>query len=222
MIAEEYNNRQIPQTSIPKGKTISLIINIIKETPPYFILALNSAGIVKPLNENKLTQILVVQINVILREKGFPISAQNQYYDLFFGTKGIPDFFFCELEKGKINPPLFVAEAKILPSPPPKEREKEYVIGDKKNGGIERFKIGKHAKGLYQCGLIGFVQQNNFDFWKNEINNWIETLSITDIFWNIDEKLKNTEITINYLFLQSIAHRKEGFDILINHFWIKI
>ncbi|MBN1971043.1 MAG: hypothetical protein JXR48_03975 [Candidatus Delongbacteria bacterium] len=222
MIAEEYNNRQVPQISVPKGKTISFIINILKKTPPYFILAINTEGIIKPLNENKLTQILVEQINVCLYETGVPIFAQNQYSDLFFGTKGIPDFYFYELEKGKTNIPLFVVEAKILPAPLPKEREKEYVIGDNKNGGIERFKIGKHAKGLNQCGMIGFVQQNNFEFWKNEINDWIETLSINDTFWNIDEKLEKSENLNDYSYLQSIAHRKLTDDIKIHHFWIKI
>ena len=70
-------------------------------------------------------------------------------------------FYFYEIEKGKTNVPLFVVEAKILPAPLPKKREKEYVKGDKKNGGIERFKLEKHAKGLNQCGMVGFVQQNN-------------------------------------------------------------
>lgn len=222
MIAEEYNNQQVPQTSILKGKTVSFIINIIKETPPYFISAINTKGIIKPLNENKLTQIFVEQINAVIREKEAPIFAQNQYSDLFFKTKGIPDFYFYEIEKGKTNVPLFVVEAKILPAPLPKKREKEYVKGDKKNGGIERFKLEKHAKGLNQCGMVGFVQQNNFDFWKNEINSWIEKLSMNDILWNIDEKLESYENIKDNFYLQSIVHRKSTDDIKIHHFWIKI
>jgi len=223
MIAEEkYNYNQAPKTSIPKGKTISFIVNTIKEVPSYFISALNNPKLVKPLNENKLTQILIEQVNAILLNSGFSILAANQYSDLFYGAKGIPDFYFHTIEKGKTNEPLFIVESKILPAPPPKEREMEYVIGDKKNGGIERFKIEKHGKGLNNCGIIGFVRQENFEFWKSQINNWIEKLSKDNIFWNFDEKLKVDEISSDYSFLNSIAHRENAENISIYHFWIDI
>ena len=108
MIAREYYYNQEPKISIPEGTTISFIVKTIKEVPAYFILALKNTDIIKPLNENKLTQVLVEQINAILLEKEFSILAQNQYSDLFFGTKGIPDFYFYESEKGKTNKPLFI------------------------------------------------------------------------------------------------------------------
>lgn len=222
MIAEEYNYSKAPKTTIPKGKTISFIVKTIKEVPSYFISALNHPKLIKPLNENKLTQILVEQINVVLSDKDFSILAENQYNDLFYGTKGIPDFYFHTIEKGKINEPLFVVEAKILPAPPPKERENEYVIGDKKNGGIERFKIEKHGKGLNNCGLVGFIKQDDFEFWKNKINDWIKNLSKENTFWNVDEILKEGKISTHYSFLQSIAHRETTEDIIISHFWIDI
>ncbi len=222
MIAEQPHYQPKPKSSIPKGKAISFIVNTIKEVPDDFISAINTDGIIKPLNENKLTQILVEQITAILLAKGVSIAVQNQYSDLYFGTKGVPDFYFHEVEKGKTNPPLFVVESKILPAPPPKKREQEYVIGDKRNGGIERYKIGKHSKGLNQCGMIGFVEQENFDFWKNQINSWIDNLAKIDTFWNKDENLRITKTKKNHAFLKSIAHRKESVDILIYHFWIKI
>ena len=223
MIAEEeYNYSQAPRTSIPKGKTVSFIVNTIKEVPSYFISALNNPKLIKPLNENKLTQILVEQINAILFDSGFSILAANQYSDLFYGTKGIPDFYFHTIEKGQTNEPLFIVESKILPAPPPKEREMEYVTGDKKNGGIERFKIEKHGKGLNNCGLIGFVKKDSSEYWKSQINDWIDNLSKNDTFWNVDEKLKIDKIYLDYSFLQSIAHRETTDDISIYHFWIDI
>ena len=97
--------------------------------------------------------------------------AQNQYNDLFYSTKGIPDFYFYESEKGKTNKPLFIVEAKILPAPLPKTREKEYVIGENKNGEIERFKIGRHGKWLNKCGIFGFVESESFEFWKDNVNS---------------------------------------------------
>jgi len=54
--------------------------------------------------------------------------------------------------------------------------------------------------------MIAFVQQNNFEFWKNQINSWIETLSINDTFWNIDEKLENTENTSDYSLHYNLLH----------------
>ena len=221
MIAEEYNYQQEPKTSIPKGKTVSFIVKTIKEVPDYFILALSNQEIIKPLNENKLSLILVEQISAILLEKEVPILVQNQSIDLFYGTKGIPDFYFFESEKGKSNKPLFVVESKILPAPPPKHREKEYVIGENKNGGIERFKIEKHGKGLNKCGIVGFVKKESFNFWKDKINSWIEDLSNTNTIWNVDEKVDMKEIKLNSAFSHSIAHRKEENDLLLYHFWIK-
>lgn len=221
MIAEEYYYYQEPEISIPKGKTISFIVKTIKEVPAYFISALKNTDITKPLNENKLTQVLVEQINAGLLEKEFSILAQNQYSDLLYGTKGIPDFYFYESEKGKNNKPLFIVESKILPTPPPKTREKEYVIGENKNGGIERFKTGKHGKGLNKCGIVGFVESECFELWKDKVNSWISELSNNDDFWNEDERIIMKENNDISAFLHSIAHRKQENDLLLYHFWIK-
>lgn len=220
MIAEEYYYHQEPKTSIPKGKTISFIVKTIKEIPTYFISALKNTDITKPLNENKLTQVLVEQINAVLLEKEYSILVQNQYSDLFYDTKGIPDFYFYESEKGKTNKPLFIVESKILPSPPPKTREKEYVVGGNKNGGIERFKIGKHGKGLNNCGIVGFIENESSEFWKNKVNSWINDISHNDDLWNKDERIIMKENKDNSAFLHSIVHRKETNDLLLYHFWI--
>jgi len=222
MIAEEYYQHNNPNISIPKGKTVSFIIQTIQEVPQYFVLALKNPEIKLPLNENKLTQILVEQINSLLLEKGVSILAQNQYSDLFYATKGIPDFYFKEIEKGKTDKPLYIVESKILPSPPPKDREKEYVIGEKQNGGIERFKIHKHGKGLNDCGIVGFVIENDFEYWKNKINNWIYELSKIDDFWSENEEVKLINKTNDFAFIHSIAHRKKDNDISLSHFWIKV
>jgi len=221
MIAEEYNYHQNPKISIPKGKTISVIVQILKKVPDLFISALNNDSILKPLNEDKLTQILVEQINALLLEQEFPIQALTQYQDIYLGSKGKPDFYFTEIEKGKTNKPLFVVESKILPTPPPKEREKEYVIGVKENGGIERYKIEKHGKGLNECGLIGFIKENEFEYWQTQLNVWIDEIAINNSFWNIDEKIKIKEKKTNFAFLRSIAHRQSINDLILYHFWIK-
>lgn len=230
MLAEDYSNKKyddIP-TSISRGSTISFILSIIKKTSHHFKIALDSPYIIKPLNEDKLTQIFVEQINVQLIKIEATIIAQNQYSDMFCGSKGIPDFYFHELEEDKTSPALFVVESKRLPAPS-SIREKEYVIGEtlKKNGikecngGIERFKIEKHGKGLPECGMLGFIQSNGYDYWKNTINSWIEELSKSDITWNASEVLIEIETEINFSYLNSIAIRTEN-DVKLHHFWISI
>ena len=222
MIVEEYNYQpQKPISNIPKGKTISFIISIIKKVPKYFRSAIKTKNIIKQLNENDYTQIIVEQITAILLESNRSISVQNQYCDLFYGTKGFPDIYFYQTEKGKTNKPLFVVESKILPAPT-KNREQEYVIGDKENGGIERFKIEKHGKGLDECGIIAFIRDKDFNYWEKEINEWIKDLSKMDTFWNIDEKIAFEENNENYAYLISIAHRKKSNDVRLHHFWIII
>lgn len=220
MIAEEFNNTHEPDSSIPKGTTINYILKTIKESSADFKLALKNPKLVKPLNENKLTQILVAQINAILKGNDVPILAQEQYNDVFLGSKGVPDFYFQKVEKGQFHEPLFVVEAKVLPAPLPKTREKEYVIGDKNNGGIERFKTEKHGKGLLECGIIGFIEDKDHTHWIKTINDWITTLSTASIEWKSDEILKLSEAKTEFAYLNSIAYTSSSSVVTLHHFWI--
>lgn len=205
----------LPEISSKSGKTIGFILQAIKDACSPFKKASSQSNLKKPLNENKLTQIFVEQIEVKI--KSYPyISVKNQYSDLFYNTKGIPDFYFHIVEEGVTHEPLFVVESKRLPS---QTFEKEYVIGENSNGGIERFKSEKHGKGLNQCGLLGFVESNNSEFWLNTINNWIQELSDTNADWKNDEVLFLKEIHKDYTYLVSNANRHS--DILkLHHFLV--
>ena len=223
MIAEENNKtiQQTPESTVRKGTTVANIISYMKRAVLPFKNACCQTDLHRPLNENKLTLIYVEQVEVFVK----PISAlgvKNQYSDTFLGTKGIPDFYFHIVEEGKHHKPLFVVEAKLLPAPSPISREQEYVKGNKNNGGIERFKTGKHGTGLHKCGMLGFVEQETFDFWKQRINTWISNLSITDDFWQTDEILTEVETETDFAVLQSIAHRKPQKNIYLHHLWINI
>lgn len=97
---------------------------------------------------------------------------------------------------------FFTFEAKIL-GLDDKTREKEYLTGhfEKKQGkekyiecgGIERFKNGKHGSNLFYAGMIGYVLKENFHFWYNQINSWInEEIQIAtnkSIIWKEEDKL---------------------------------
>ena len=73
---------------------------------------------------------------------------------------------------------FFVLEAKRLPTPSGSGRDmREYVIGNKEDGGIERFKREYHGGGLNPCGMIGYVEEKDFADWLEIINCWISSKS---------------------------------------------
>lgn len=221
MLAEEYSNiNSIPFLTNQEGKTISFITECMKKSCKPFKKASNQANLRLPLNEDKYTQIFVEQVEVFV--KPHPnIGVKNQYSDMFHGTKGIPDFYFHKVEEGVYNEPLMIWEAKRLSTSLGKSREKEYVIGDKNNGGIERFKTEKHGKGQTKCGILGFVEKEDFNHWKTTINSWINDLTTTNTDWKNDEVLSEIETNIDYYILESIAHRKND-DVSLTHLWVSI
>jgi hypothetical protein len=219
MTAEQFDisqNENQPEISSEFGKTIGIIVDSIKTACIPFKKAASQSNLKKPLNENKLTQILVEQIEVKIKTQ-YGIGVKNQYSDLFYGTKGIPDFYFHIVEEGVTHEPLFIVESKRLPSP---NYEKEYVIGDNKNGGIERFKIEKHGKGISQCGIVGFIENYSTDYWMKTINCWIIELSQTKTNWYEDEVLIDPSCSDNYCYAISNAKRLNSDPVLLHHFWI--
>lgn len=221
MIAEEYSHiSSSPSLSNQEGKTIDFINGCLKKACIPFKKASSQPNLALPLNENKYTQIFVEQIEVFV--KSHPnIGVKNQYSDTFYGTKGVPDFYFHKVEEGVHNEPIMVWEAKILTTSFPKKREKEYVIGVKQNGGIERFKIEKHGIGQNRCGLLGFVEKEDFNHWNKTINLWIKDLTSTNEDWRSDELLSKIESGNDFYVLESVAHRKSD-DILLMHLWVSI
>ena len=103
---------------------------------------------------------------------------------------------------------FFDIECKRLNNP----KIKEYVHG--KTGGIQRFKENKHGVDLPQSAMIAYIETNDFDFWHEKINSWID-----------DKKehlnvIKSNEISI----LESIHRRNnsENKTIKLTHFMLKI
>ena len=118
---------------------------------------------------------------------------------------------------------IFTIEAKLLPIPPGTTQhprsEHEYVHG--KGAGIQRFKDGKHGVDntnnyLNENGLIGFVKDNDFDFWHKKINQWI-----TDSSWGISEMLEKRYFNTTGK-LTSRHKRVDNLGFLLHHFWVKV
>lgn len=224
MIAEEdlptKNKQTIPEISINRNTLILSIINSLKQSVPFFKSYITILVSKKNLNEDALTQIFVEQLDIQLRKLNYPFGVKNQYRDIYHGSSGFSDFYFHPIEEGKSTASIFSVESKRLPSPT-SDREKEYVIGTKKNGGIERYKIERHGKGLSECGMLGFIEKENSVFWIKKINNWINDLSKSDAAWNKDEVVKDEENHPEFVYLKSVVHTTTSRNILLHHLWIK-
>lgn len=88
---------------------------------------------------------------------------------------------------------LFPIEAKRLPTPRGRDRdEREYVITDPgSTGGIQRFKFGHHGSRHDFAGMIGFVQEESFEYWFEKLNGWIQQLAKQAIGgWSIEDLLE--------------------------------
>lgn len=203
------------------NSTLGIVIQSIFSTYTPFIEALKCHQNPNLSSEKSLVQEFVIQNDIQLRKRINSIRIDKEYTDNFYGTKGIPDFAFLPLEEGASHEPLFVVEAKILPAPGNKVlREKEYVIGNNNNGGIERFKIGKHGIGQNHCGLLGFINdENTIDAWVNKINLWIIELSSDESSnWSNEEVLEKIE---DSNLIQSIAKRQSD-NVYLHHFFVKL
>ena len=172
------------------------------------------------LGEDKITQDIEISLNDQAHNNDTSFAFQNQHkienYTTDIGvylkfSKNI----FCEIE------------AKRLPTPKNSERdEREYVIVDKEkfkgNGGIQRFKEGKHARNLSCSIMFGYIQDNNTDYWLLKINRWIAELAIADnAFWSRGDCLKKYDPDKDNRFL-SVHQRKDETIITLHHYWIKL
>jgi len=176
------------------------------------------------VGENKITQDIEIFLNEKTRATDVPFAFLNQYEEEGRYTTDIGvyirnnQYFFCCIE------------AKRLPTPIGKNRDKrEYVIVDKSNkkfkgnGGIQRFKEGKHAPNYEYSIMIGYMQDgNNADYWLSKINKWITELANNDgVFWKHEDCLKKFASNKCDRFL-SVHERKDKSPITLHHYWIKV
>jgi len=196
------------------------ILQSISNTAKPFVTAINTHK-KTDWNEDGLTQIFIAQNTVQLQKLSAPLMVGAQYRDLYHKSKGIPDIYYSLLEEGKDHEPAFLMEAKRLPTPTT-ARKKEYVIGltpsGNPNGGIERFKLGKHGVGQTRCGMLAFVESEEYQDWLGKVNSWIIELFP---IWSSDELLVLQETSSNYNHYKSIADRGTS-KVQLDHFWIKI
>ena len=219
--ASALNLQHVAQGKFPdirRGTFFSKIVQSIFNSYAPFLAAVESHQSQDLHTEKSLVQEFVIQNDIQLRKLLPNVRIEKEYTDNFFHTKGIPDFAFLPLEEGESLKPFFVVEAKLLPAPEA-SREKEYVMGKKENGGIERFKLGKHGAGLSCCGLLAFMSNHDKTYWMENINRWIVEFSkMNPDFWSPNEVLRND---IEGRPVYSYAIREEG-ELMLYHFFVNI
>lgn len=123
---------------------------------------------------------------------------------------------------------LFPIECKRLPTPKGKDRdEREYVFTKEgTTGGVQRFKFGHHGSTHNFAAMIGYVQEQDFEHWLNEINGWIQTLAKdTDSEWSDTDLLESVSdtSTADVCVLQSRHGRPSGLSPCeLRHLWIRM
>lgn len=192
--------------SIPENFTVQRILVFLKSSLYEFE------------NEFKTTQLQIHREDDISGQLAlhFQSKAKNENLLFDFNPKVGVDFgiHISPMQLGA--KPLFIVEAKRL-----SKSHKDYVRNP--NGGIERFKreqdgFGKH---LTQSAMIGYIQQENKEYWYIKINHWIEELikSETDIGWNDGDKLIQNYSVSDFI---SYHQRVSGKLITLYHFWINL
>lgn len=217
MIIEDkhtYSNK--PDFDIPKGKLLQWIEKSLVETTPFFLYTL-----LPNLNEIQYAQEFVAELERTLRKMEIPLCVGREYSDIYTEDaekERIVDFYFYPAEQGSSRKSLFSVEAKRLPTPGGKDRAKEYVFGAR--GGIERFKREEHGKGLFNCGILAFIEKQDFTYWFSTINSWIKESSFSKS-WDADEYLSNLFISTTWAKSISIVKRKSS-DMTLTHFWVSV
>lgn len=215
-----------PKESInyfPSATTSSIVLFLAK-TLPFFRESVDDSQ--KGDIENLLTQDLCIFLSNKSRVFIFVTQlvsrkVKNRTVDLGVVLRSQPE------EKIKTNP-IFTIEAKRLPNPSKnKKEEKQYVTGNL--GGIARFKrnqhgVDKNGNLLPHNTMIGYVEANNFKYWHEKINSWIEDCCAnnpdTDIYWNSTELLQEVSNETKMARYNSKHIRKDGSQLWLDHFFI--
>ena len=122
---------------------------------------------------------------------------------------------------------LMAVEAKRLPSPPPKSREREYLVGSGANGGgVERFKLGVHGKNAPAWTIVAYLQKHDFASWHTTVNGWLTELACTGhppAQWNSSETLElvgQGTISARYRSMNTRTCGGQTDVIEITHLWV--
>ena len=185
-------------------------------------------------SENRLNLQLCKFLNAKARNDFPMVHFEHEEYQLDRSSVDVSASPVTEATIGAslytIYDPVIVFECKRLPAPS-SDREKEYVTGGikRRNGGIQRFKLGLHGANHDTAAMIGYIQERSVREWYKKINKWIMGLSIGTIadvcVWDKREMLKKFKEDSS----TGIANCRSAHDrivstqsgrISIHHLWV--
>lgn len=209
-------------------KTQNLYEEILIDNISFF-LKLSASHMFESTNEDRFNQDFYIETVRYFNTKSrgvVLIPEFKDYVTIGANSRKRVDFAFVSSAQGACTKQLYVVEAKRLPTDKEQgRREKEYVCGHKKDtGALERYKSGSHGLRLSKSAVIGYIEQDDFNYWNKKINEWIsERASSTPSVWSTSELLNNLLIdkTENFSTSRSIINRKSDY-IELFHLWIKM
>ena len=174
MLKDNFNSiANTPNPSIKKGTIIEKLIEFIEET--LYKFQEEFKGKINTSEEN-LNEQLCKTFSFFSKNKTFIFQSEAKQKQPKGIDRRVDIGVFRHFSDQN---PFFTIEAKRLTTSMPKNREREYVLGDnitKLSGGIERFKHNVHGVNLEHSALIGYVQNQDVKYWFDAINQWIQEL----------------------------------------------
>ncbi|MFC1595892.1 hypothetical protein ACFL4D_01235, partial [Candidatus Margulisiibacteriota bacterium] len=93
------------------------------------------------------------------------------------------------------------------------------------SGGVERFKKEIHGKGLNYSAVIGYVQEQDFKYWEQQINSWIDQLLAGQIpsaaTWEEKDRLVHEDVNTDIARYKSENAREQN-SITLFHLWVNM
>jgi hypothetical protein len=121
---------------------------------------------------------------------------------------------------------LLPIECKRLPTPSGSRRDaREYLYSEHDTtGGVQRFKAGHHGAMHRRAAMIGYLQERDILFWRDQLNHWITEFQTSELpGWTDDDRLHLSahDSDRRIATLQS-RHARAGLNpILLDHLWIE-
>ncbi|PZP90471.1 MAG: hypothetical protein DI587_38575 [Variovorax paradoxus] len=123
---------------------------------------------------------------------------------------------------------LIPVECKRLPTPVATDRDEREYLFDKFGtaGGIQRFKAGHHGAAHARAAMIGYVQTNNVEWWRDQLEMWLNGIVQEPVDgWSTNDRLDLVEHDPlrRVAMLESEHERRLGLSVIkIDHLWIEI
>jgi hypothetical protein len=190
-------------------------------------------------NEKGLTQKLLHMLSIHSLHEYHPFRFEKEYMEEpeRGDSPQVDIATISTLEEGIVigakayeGESFFSMEAKRLANLGSK-RLMEYLIGRFENkkykscGGVERFKQSIHGRNLDYGAIIGYVQENDFMYWYERINSWVEGLINKKIHspvnWVPEDKLKTKYMKSKTAKFLSVNSRRND-SITLFHLWASL